>query len=41
MGGALSKKRIIEPASGDKHVSSYKLGKEYEDLTLHDLGYTE
>lgn len=32
---------IIQPASGDKRVTSYKLGEEFQDLTLNDLGYAK
>ncbi|GEL76357.1 cell division protein Fic [Tenuibacillus multivorans] len=32
---------IIQPASGDKRVTSYKLGEDFHDLTLNDLGYAE
>lgn len=35
------KKGIIIPGSGEKRIRSYKIGAQYEDITLEDLGYLE
>ncbi|EAO7496322.1 hypothetical protein AKL48_24605 [Salmonella enterica] len=35
------RKGIIEPASGTERIRSYRIGKEYSNLTLSDLGYVE
>lgn len=32
-------KGLIEPASGEKRIRSYKIGTQYADITLEDLGY--
>lgn len=32
-------KEIIEGASGEKRITSYRIGEVYKDLTLNDLGY--
>lgn len=34
-------KGIIAPSSGEKRIRSYKIGAEYENITLEDLGYLE
>ncbi len=34
-------KGIIEPASGEKRIRSYKIGKKYLDVTLEQLGYLD
>jgi len=34
-------KGLIESASGQKRITSYKIGSEYADLTLNELGYRE
>jgi hypothetical protein len=34
-------KGIIEPARGTERIRAYKLGSQYSDLTLSDLGYAE
>ena len=34
-------KKIIESASGQQRITSYKIGEKYKDLTLNDLGYKE
>ncbi|RNB85230.1 Fic family protein [Brevibacillus panacihumi] len=35
------KKGIIEPASGTERIRAYRIGKEFRDLKLSDLGYVE
>ncbi|GED33955.1 Fic family protein [Brevibacillus centrosporus] len=34
-------KGIIEPASGTERIRAYKLGRQFSDLTLSDLGYAD
>lgn len=34
-------KGIIIPGSGEKRIRSYKIGIQYQDITLEDLGYFE
>src|SRR5690606_21470151 len=34
-------RNIIEGASGNQRITSYRIGKNYKDLTLNDLGYKE
>ena len=37
----LLERNIIEGASGNQRITSYRIGENYKDLTLNDLGYKE